>query len=65
MADQPIDPGRLDAWIRDMRAQLNRIDKALQPPEGRPTAHRRTLYRKRRRQAASEALRPARYTMTQ
>ena len=44
MADQPIDPGLLDAWIRDMRAQLNRIDKALQPPAERPNAPGRTLF---------------------
>lgn len=38
MADQPIDPSRLAAWIADMRAQLNRIDEALRPPEKRSNA---------------------------
>jgi len=65
MADQPIDPGLLDAWIRDMRAQLKRIDKALQPPEERPEAPTPHPFRKRRRKAASEALRLPRYRMTQ
>lgn len=65
MADQPIDPSRLAAWIADMRAQLNRIDEALRPPEKRSNATYRARYRRRRRKFASDDLRRLRYTMTQ
>ncbi len=65
MADQPIDPGRLTAWIEDMRAQVKRIEMAQRRPDTRSNAADHAPYRKRRRKRASGAVWLQRHTMTQ
>ena len=65
MADQPIDPGRLAAWIEDMRAQVKRIETAQRRPDMRANAADHAPYRKRRRKRASEAIGLPRHIMTQ
>lgn len=66
MADTPIDPACLVAWISDMRAQLDRIEQSRrEKPPARLTAVEKGVYAGRRHKRASKPRNRFRQSMTQ